>query len=149
MSVKELLEELDGKVSHFRDELSHLVSWQKFERAGAVVTELEQELELLGLPVGPVEALTQSVLDVARAVHDHLTAGQAAQDREDIEAQIAELQAKLGDAPAPAPAGPLVDIDKIKAEIEARDAKASTSTAAVPTFQEPAAGGKKAGDGGA
>lgn len=98
MSLPELLEELEGHVTKFREELGHVVSWQKFQRAGAVALELEEELKGLGLPVAPVETVTQAVLGVAKAVHDHLTAGAVAQEREDIEAEIAALQAKLGTA---------------------------------------------------
>jgi hypothetical protein len=134
VSVKELLAELEGHVNKFRDELGHLVSWGKFERAGAVVTELEQELGTLGLPVAPVEALTEAVLGVAQCVHDHLTAGAVAQERDDIEAQIAELQAKLDTAPKTTTDDPPDD----------------TPPPAVPdvTFKAPAAK-KGAGDGGA
>lgn len=113
MSVKELLEELEAHTERFREELSHLVTWQSFERAGAVVTELETDLERLGVPVAPLETLTQSVLAVAQAVHDHVTAGQAEQHRESIEAEIAALQAKLPGGPAgPAPITDPADLFK-------------------------------------
>lgn len=102
MSLAGLLEELDGHVTKFRQELSHVVSWQKFERAAAVVTELESELQALGLPIAPVEAVTQGLIGVATAVHDHLTAGQTEADRADLEAQLAELQARLDATPVPA-----------------------------------------------
>lgn len=111
MSVKELLEELDTKTKAMGAELGHLVSWQKFERASAVVTELEKELETLGLPVGPVESLTQALVGVVDAIHSHLTAGQVEQEREEITAQIAELQARLDKAPPPAPAADPVTPD--------------------------------------
>lgn len=103
MSLSVLLEELDGHVTKFRDELSHVVSWQKFERGAAVVTELEQELTALGLPMAPVEALTKGLIGVATAVHDHVTAGAAEAERAGLEQQLADLQAKLGVTPAPAP----------------------------------------------
>lgn len=124
MSLAELQEELEGHITRFRTELAHVVSWQKFERAGAVALELEEELQALGLPLAPLEAFTKGVLGIATAVHDHLTAGAAEAERADLEAQLADIQAKLGAAPAaPVPAA---------------------------TFQEPAAGAGKGGaaDGG-
>lgn len=102
-----LLEELDGHVSRLREGWSHLVHWQSFERGAAVVTELERELSAVGLPVAPVEAVTQGLIAAAEALHSHLTGGAATQE-DDIRAQIAALQAKLpASAPEPDPEDPL------------------------------------------
>lgn len=149
MSLAALLEELEEHTAKVRDELSHLVSWQKFQRAAAVVTELEAELQTLGLPMAPVEAVTQGLIGVVTAVHSHLTADQTAATRAELEQQLADVQAKLAatpTAPAPAPAGPLVDVAKLQAEV---DARAAAAAAAAPTFVEPSTEGSTGGEGGA
>jgi hypothetical protein len=102
VSVHELLEELNGHVTKFRDELAHVVTWQRFERGAAVVTELEDELKALGVPVGPLEAMTKGLVSVAEAVHAHVTAAATEDQRADLEAQLADIQARLDALPAPA-----------------------------------------------
>jgi hypothetical protein len=134
VSVRELLDELDAHVERFRTDLSHLVPWQTFERAGAVVTELEVTLGALGVPVAPLEAMTQGVLGVAQAVHAHLTTAQSEADRQDIEGQIAALQAKLGLPQDGVPAGGPVVAQPDPPQPDGPPVKGTG-----PLFKEPAA----------
>jgi hypothetical protein len=97
-----LREELGFIGADVRENFGHLLSWDKFDRAAAVVEELEHELTTLGLPLGPVEVITAAVVDAARAVHAHVSDAAAEASKltqEEIADQIAALQAQLDPSP--------------------------------------------------
>lgn len=106
-AVAEFLDHVASKTAALRDEFAHLVNWGTFERAAAVVTELERELKQLGLPVAPVEALTVALVDVVEAVHGHVVGAKAAAaelSQDELREQIAALTARLQPDEPAAPA---------------------------------------------
>lgn len=101
-------EELAHIVDDVKERFGHLVSWERFERGAATVEELEEELTKLGLPLGPLEALTEALLEVARQIHGHVkdSAEEAAKlSQDELAERIAELTAQLDPPKEPAPKG--------------------------------------------
>lgn len=115
MTAVGLLGELEQRVHVLRERFAHRVTWQKFERAAAVVQELEEEMSALGLPVEPVEAVTAALVDVAGAIHTALDPAAPAPDPASGGPEA---------VPAPAPAG------AVPVAVPAPAAADSTTTAA-------------------